>query len=273
MCIDSQLYLTLRIECGNILLLLLLLLQAYAKTSGPASSSLVQLLLQHGATAGNVNAAIGEGYAAMAGVTPLHLLACWAPEAPASSSSSSSATTHASKPGSSSNSSSKKAATGQDDTSAAGGAAVDEQLAVADLLLEHALGQVPAAAALDVNLQCTEGTPLVFAATRGALDLAAWLISKGADVNLPRGYDTARPIDLAVLHGRTEVACLLLEHGAEVIMLCVLGSLEQQQQRQRQQQRRTCHESTIMIFKKPCKPCLLRHWHSASLTGDVTRVL
>jgi hypothetical protein len=35
------------------MLLLLLLSQAYARRAGPACSSLVQLLLQHGATAGN----------------------------------------------------------------------------------------------------------------------------------------------------------------------------------------------------------------------------
>jgi hypothetical protein len=47
-----------------------------------------------------------------------------------------------------------------------------------------------------------------------------------ADVNKPRSKDAARPLDLAVDFEHAKLACLLLEHGAEVSMfvLVVLGS-------------------------------------------------
>jgi ankyrin repeat protein len=200
-------------------MMMMLLLQAYAKTSGHASSSLVQLLLQHGATAGNPNAAVDESCAAMAGLTPLHLLACWSPvsttnSSSSSSSSSSSATTHASKHGSSS----RRTAIWEDNLPAAMGAGVCEHTAAAELLLEQPLG-VPAVDAPGVDVQFVLGSPLLLAAATGAHDFAVWLISKGADVNLPRKVDAARPLDLAVAGGYTRVACMLLEHGAEVSML------------------------------------------------------
>jgi hypothetical protein len=145
----------------------------------------------------------------LSGLTALHLLACWHPLDVAHSSSSSSATPLAG--------SSKKAATGEKGMSAADVAGVAEQLAAATLLLD----QQPVAGGPDVNVQCghLQDTPLAFAAITGAYDMAAWLISRGADVNLPRRTDTARPIDLAVAGGKTDLACLLLEHGAEVSML------------------------------------------------------
>jgi hypothetical protein len=186
-----------------LLLLLLLLLQAYAAVSGPASSSLVQLLLQHGAPAGYLVGVVDDYYEAMAGCNPLHLLACWSP---ANSSSSSS-------------SSSKKTVTGEDDIPAAEHAGVAEQIAAAELLLEQLLGQVPAAAALDVDVHLQESLALQVAVSHGAYDFAAWLISRGADVNLLRKADATRLVDVAVCWGHTEVACLLLEHGAEVRML------------------------------------------------------
>jgi ankyrin repeat protein len=195
-----------------VLLLLLLLSQAYAHASGPASSSLVQLLLQHGATAGNPNAAVCENYKTLRGVTPLQLLACWHPGIVASSSSSiGRAKTPASEPGGSS--SSKMAAAGEEGMSAEDRAGVAEQLAAATLLLEQ-----PAEGGSGVNVQWghLQDTPLAAAAGSGAYDFAAWLISKGADVNLPRKGDAARPLDLAVCHGHTKLAYLLLQHGAEV---------------------------------------------------------
>jgi hypothetical protein len=119
--------------CNVMLLLLpLLLSQKYAKMAGPASSSLVQLLLQHGATAGNPNAAVDADNAAIPGVTALHLLACWHPGAVAINSSSSSANALASKPGSS-----KMPATGLGDMSAADHTGVAEQIAAATMLLEQ----------------------------------------------------------------------------------------------------------------------------------------
>jgi ankyrin repeat protein len=204
-----------------LLLLLLLLSQVYAKRAGPACSSLVQLLLQHGATAGNPNAAVR-------GLTPLHLLACWHPgaitfststAAGSSSNSSTDAKKRVSKPDSS-----NLTATGEEGMSAADRAAVAEQIAAATLLLE----QQSVEGGPDINVQWLplQQTPLAVAATTGAYDFAAWLISKGADVNQPRKVDAARPIDLAVWYGHTKVACMLLEHGAEV---SISGEWQQQQ--------------------------------------------
>jgi hypothetical protein len=47
-----------------------------------------------------------------------------------------------------------------------------------------------------------------------------------ADVNKRRSKDAARPLDLAVDFEHAKLACLLLEHGAEVSMFVfvVLGS-------------------------------------------------
>jgi hypothetical protein len=171
----------------------------------------VQLLLQHGATAGNVNAGVATDNQEFAGLTPLHLLACWCPAAAANSSCSFSSNT--------------SAATGEDGMSAADRAGVSEQIAAATLLLEQPLGAVPAADAPHVNVHSVHlpGTPLVIAAETGAYEFAAWLISKGADMNMSGGWGSARPIDYAVCGAHTKVACLLLEHGAEVSMLWVCG--------------------------------------------------
>jgi ankyrin repeat protein len=168
----------------------------------------VQLLLQHGATAGNPNAAVVERNEATPGVAPLHLLACWHPGDVANSSSSS-ANALSSKPGSS-----KKAATGEEGMSAAEVAGVAEQLASAKLLLEQQ--QVEGGPDVNVPGGSLQMTPLAFAANIGAYDMTAWLINRGADVNLPRAFEIARPISLAVAGRHTKLACLLLQRGAEV---------------------------------------------------------
>jgi hypothetical protein len=217
------------------MLLLLLLLQVHAMSAGPACSSLVQLLLQHGATAGNPNAAVDEDNPGLQGMTPLHLLACWHPRGVGSSSC-------------------KLAATGERELSAANRAAVVEQIAAATMLLEQ---QQPVEGGadiegLDVNVPWLvwQETPLAIAAQAGAHDFAAWLISKGADVHVPRKLDTARPIDLAVYFGSTKVAFLLLEHGAEVSM-SVTTWQQQQQPQEQEEQHIGCCWSIVPMIKTP----------------------
>jgi ankyrin repeat protein len=58
---------------------------------------------------------------------------------------------------------------------------------------------------------------LKLAAGNGALQIAKELLLYGADPNRLGCYDTPRAIDRAVYAGQYEVACLLLEQGAEVI--------------------------------------------------------
>jgi ankyrin repeat protein len=59
-------------------------------------------------------------------------------------------------------------------------------------------------------------TPLTFAAYAGACEVAQLLLAQKADPNLPRLADGSRPLDLAAKFAGPNLACALLEHGAEV---------------------------------------------------------
>jgi hypothetical protein len=225
---------TLLLHPPTLLLLLLLLLptQDYAMQAGPACSSLVQMLQQHGADAD------------VDDITPLHLLACWSPaqvkaaaDNPPSSSSSGAASTKSSRP----TRSSKAAAAAAGDvpvdgsnSSAAAAANVQiqlqEQLAAARMLIDgYRLPDgslIGSCCEVDTETSYAGETALTVAAGTGAVELAKLLLQNGAAVNLPRTIDAARPIDIAVEAEQLEVACLLLEHGAEVglLGLCFWGA-------------------------------------------------
>ncbi|KAF6261819.1 ankyrin repeat-containing domain protein [Scenedesmus sp. NREL 46B-D3] len=84
---------------------------------------------------------------------------------------------------------------------------------ILDPLVSRYRGGVDVDAETFVNRE----TPLTFAAYTGAYEVAEQLLKAGADPNLPRSKDAARPLDLAVDSEHARLACLLLEHGAEVL--------------------------------------------------------
>jgi ankyrin repeat protein len=59
-------------------------------------------------------------------------------------------------------------------------------------------------------------TPLHLAVSRGHLEMAAWLIKKGADVNLREASFQLTPLHLAVWGGHLETALMLLKNGADL---------------------------------------------------------
>lgn len=58
-------------------------------------------------------------------------------------------------------------------------------------------------------------TPLHYASKRKGVDLAEWLISKGADVNT-RDYNGRTPLYMAALQGQTSECKMLIRRGARV---------------------------------------------------------
>ncbi len=62
----------------------------------------------------------------------------------------------------------------------------------------------------------TGRTPLHLAANRGHLELAAWLIKQGTDVNRRESSYQLTPLHLAVWGGQLETARLLLKNGADL---------------------------------------------------------
>jgi len=61
-----------------------------------------------------------------------------------------------------------------------------------------------------------QATPLYFAAQRGHYDIAALLVSKGADVNALGKFGT--PLQIASRGNRVKIVALLLENGADLNM-------------------------------------------------------
>lgn len=60
----------------------------------------------------------------------------------------------------------------------------------------------------------TRGMPLAAAISRGNLAMVEYLVSLGAEVNLPQGFYP--PLNPAVIHGHTEIIKFLIEKGANV---------------------------------------------------------
>jgi ankyrin repeat protein len=74
-------------------------------------------------------------------------------------------------------------------------------------------------------------SPLITAISRGDIDLARYLISVGADVNLGHERDDAEypvvtPLRIAVATGRVDLVRLLLENHADVHAVCECGDYE-----------------------------------------------
>jgi ankyrin repeat protein len=183
-------------------------LQGYAMKSGPACSRIVQLLLQHGANPGCTIAANDKS---TAGITPMHLLACWSPAQGADDDEDANQSSGSGRAGSSSRTSSNKGKRAQ--KAAAQQQRMEQQLlAFTYLQTKNPLSKYAVKAATLHNAV----TPLTFAAFTGAYEIAEQLLSAGADVNQPRLKDAARPLDLAAEYQRPRLACLLLERGAEV---------------------------------------------------------
>ena len=60
----------------------------------------------------------------------------------------------------------------------------------------------------------SRGTPLAVAISRGNLEMVKYLISLGAEVNLPKGFYP--PLNPAVINGHLEIVKYLIEKGANV---------------------------------------------------------
>ena len=66
-------------------------------------------------------------------------------------------------------------------------------------------------------------TPLQFAVAHGHLDLARWLVSKGANVTASNFYGW-QCIHEACYHGHSELASWLLQAGADLTALTLMGA-------------------------------------------------
>jgi ankyrin repeat protein len=105
-------------------------------------------------------------------------------------------------------------------------AAAENQPAMVRLLLEHhahvnersALATFERQVTSEPRMQARPSggfTPLLYAARKGCLDCAKYLVAAGADVNLP-DPDGVTPLLLATLNLNFDVAALLVKSGAEV---------------------------------------------------------
>jgi hypothetical protein len=149
------------------------------------------------------------------GLSPLHLLACWTPESQNEASSISITSLQAAgrdrKLSRDNSSSSSKGATGAPVRTAEQQQAMQQHLKAVQWLLT--VGKYVDA---DQATELDGETPLTFAAAAGAVEVAEALLLYGAAPQLPRRFDAARPLDLAVYEGHYGVACLLLDYGADV---------------------------------------------------------
>ncbi|KAF6261822.1 hypothetical protein COO60DRAFT_1678960 [Scenedesmus sp. NREL 46B-D3] len=181
--------------CGDIYSL-----QKYAVMAGPACRPLVQLLLSKQV---DPTSAVDCLFDELAGITPLHLLACWRHATSAVLSGGPAALLRA--------------------------VAAQHVGAVRDLL--QARGADGDSADVAARTTCCKETPLTFAAFSGSWAVVELLLQAGASPDLPRLADAARPLDLAVALLHTRLACLLLERGVEVGMGRRRQCKQQQQQR------------------------------------------
>jgi ankyrin repeat protein len=121
----------------------------------------------------------------LAGLTPLHLLACW-----------------------------HYIMSGLPTSSGLRAAAAQHIGAVRDVLQAH--GSDGSSVDVQARTVTCKETPLTFAAFTGNWAVVELLLQAGANPNLPRLVDAVRPLDLAVGFKHARLACLLLERGAEV---------------------------------------------------------
>ncbi|KAF6261828.1 ankyrin repeat-containing domain protein [Scenedesmus sp. NREL 46B-D3] len=189
-------------------------LQKYAVKSGAACRPLVQLLLSWRVDHTSAIDSAGLLYlpcSALDGLTPLHLLACCSPESAA-----------AALRAETSDSFSRA------DLDAEVRAVYSQHLAaVADLLQQpegsggssggSSCGADDGGADVNARTRPHGESPLTYAAYGGAYEVAAMLLEAYADPNLPRFADDVRPLDLAVAFGRARLACLLIDHCAQVM--------------------------------------------------------
>ncbi|KAF6261826.1 ankyrin repeat-containing domain protein [Scenedesmus sp. NREL 46B-D3] len=181
----------------------------YAARAGPACRPLVQLLLLRQVDPTSAISSNRHRCSALGGLTPLHLLACGSLDA---------AVVALRMHGDASSADES----GDDATLNAWlcqSAADLQQLAAVDDLLQARSGSSGGGSGgADVNARTQPHgeTPLTFAVMASAHSLAQKLLAAGADPNLPRVSDVARPLDLAAACGKAQVACLLIQHGAEV---------------------------------------------------------
>lgn len=153
--------------------------------AGPACRPLVQLLLSKQV---DPTSAVDCFFDELAGLTPLHLLACWSFH--------------------------PKFAHTHGDAAWLRAAAAQQIAAVRDIL--QACSSDGSSVDVEARTACGKETPLTFAAWSGSWAVVELLLQAGADPNLPRLKDAVRPLNLAVAVGHARLGCLLLERGAEV---------------------------------------------------------
>jgi ankyrin repeat protein len=147
-------------------------------------------------------------------LTPLHLLACWSPARAGKAGDSVAADKDSSS--SKADKSSNSRPDGDNAAAAAESDQVKEHLDAANIVLA---AHPAAGGSVDAVTEFHGDTPLTLAATTGATDVARLLLQHGADCNMARSIDAVRPIDIAVYRGNLELAVMLLEHGADVSCL------------------------------------------------------
>jgi hypothetical protein len=193
----------------------------------PSSSHILRMLLDKASDETALAAALNEF--AMGGLTLLHLLAVWSPYAEQDieeSGRESVATTAAgsrSEDTTHNRSSRRTIVVDRRYATSHEKERVGQHLAAALLLLNaryKRTGHFSIGAGRDGVDFGISDTPLISAVVSGAFEMAELLLQykRCTDVNKPRMWDGARPIDIATRLGHLHIACLLLEHGAEVSM-------------------------------------------------------
>jgi hypothetical protein len=154
-------------------------------SAGPACRPLVQLLLSKQI---DPTSAVDCFFDELAGLTQMHLLACW----------------HYTPSDAQTGSTAAWLRT----------AAAQHSAAVRDVL--QARSSDASSADVEARTVCNKETPLTFAAFSGSWAVVELLLQAGANPNLHRLADAVRPMDLAVAWKHARLGCLLLERGAEV---------------------------------------------------------
>jgi ankyrin repeat protein len=67
-----------------------------------------------------------------------------------------------------------------------------------------------------INQRQTGFTALIGASWQGQSEVVKYLISKGANVNLPTTYNLYTALQRAILNGKVECAIILIQNGADV---------------------------------------------------------